>query len=725
MRRFLALGVAIACASLACKKNDVPPAEVGCRDVDAPVLTLPGEASFAQMCAVCHGEAGQGATAPTLVDTALSEEQLSSIIGSSMPPGDPARCAGDCAAEVAAFVKSELTSGLLACEEIRAPRQQLRLLSRREYRNSLRDVLKPASPSPSACSLQSECAWGDRCEEGRCVATRCDRTVFAFVGTTSAVQLAGSFNGWEGWPMKKSGNEWVLDVALPAGTHQYKFVVDGEWIADARNPQGVDDGFGGTNSVLDVACPDSAAHIDAIPVENRPAQFPFDNYAPAARVTAQHLDAYFDSAAEVAFTVDPDALHACSAAERNACAAEFVEAVGRRAFRRPLTPDEVQRYAALAATESMAREGLQLALQGLLSSPHFLYRSEIGDDVGSGRFVLTSYERATQLSYFFWGTTPPDWLLDRAEAGELETPAQIEAAARTLLSDARSREQIAAFARQWLDLDAVHTMVKQPDLFGELTPSLRSAMRESTEKLVVDTVAGGGTLSDLLLADTVPANEELAALYGITASTVTVLEPTPWDRPGLLGQASILSVTAHSDQTSPVRRGLFVRRRLLCQDLPPPPPDAGGVPEVDATASTRDRFMQHSSDPVCFGCHQYIDGVGFGFEAYDPIGRLRATDNGHPIDDTGVIADLEGLGTNTETSFTGITELSSALAASDAVDACFVRQMYRFALGTEADLYSRCSREGLTERLQASGGNISELMIAVFLDESAGTRRAP
>ncbi len=183
-------------------------------------------------------------------------------------------------------------------------------------------------------------------------------------------------------------------------------------------------------------------------------------------------------------------------------------------------------------------------------------------------------------------------------------------------------------------------------------------------------------------------------------------------RAGVLGHGSILVATGLSDQTSPIRRGLFVRRRLLCQDFPIPPPNAGGLPPVDPNATTRERFAQHSANPSCKSCHQYIDGVGFGFERFDTVGRQRDTDSGKPIDSTGDMNDVEGLGTGTDAPYTTLGELGQILASSDAAKACVVRQYWRFARGAiEPD---SCSLSRAKAKLVASGDPV-EMMVAVVL----------
>jgi hypothetical protein len=192
-------------------------------------------------------------------------------------------------------------------------------------------------------------------------------------------------------------------------------------------------------------------------------------------------------------------------------------------------------------------------------------------------------------------------------------------------------------------------------------------------------------------------------------------------RSGVLGHGSVLATTAHSDQSSPIRRGLFVRRRLLCQEFAPPPPNAGAVPKVDPAATTRQRFAQHTSNPTCQSCHQYIDDVGFGFERLDAVGRVRSTESGKPIDAQGDMNDLEGFGKGTHAPFATPGELGKILAASDAAKACVTRQVYRFARGHLDD--DVCAVAPIQRRFLEKGGDLRELLVAVVTDPAFVVRR--
>ncbi len=275
-------------------------------------------------------------------------------------------------------------------------------------------------------------------------------------------------------------------------------------------------------------------------------------------------------------------------------------------------------------------------------------------------------------------------------------------------------------------MEELRTLDRNTGQFPEFDDALRAALESETARFVSHVVFEGGGFPELLRARYTFVNEALGRLYGIPAAGVTGFEKRDYPagrRAGILGHGSVLAVTSHSDQTSPVRRGLFVRRRLLCQDLPPPPPDIPGVPEVDPTATTRERFRMHSDDPACRSCHQYTDALGFGLETFDPIGRWRDTENGAPIDPSGELNDVNGLGTDTRTTFQTLPELADALAESEAARSCFVRQTYRWARGFRETLANRCARLWIERRFAESGGDIKELLVAIVLSPDFVVRK--
>jgi len=197
------------------------------------------------------------------------------------------------------------------------------------------------------------------------------------------------------------------------------------------------------------------------------------------------------------------------------------------------------------------------------------------------------------------------------------------------------------------------------------------------------------------------------------------------ERLGVMGQRSVLTATSHSDQTSPIRRGLWVREQLLCQTFPVPPADVGPVPEIDPDATTRERFAQHTEDPFCAGCHELIDPVGFGLEAYDAVGAFRAEENGQPIDTTGELLGLEDLYDEQAWSFEGLPGLADILAASTSARRCYVTQSWRFATGRLEEPEDACTLGALDASFEAADGDLRELLVQWAASPEVALRRTP
>lgn len=710
----------------------------GCGNDSAPdepydYANSPGAARYQAMCEVCHGETGEGGLGPALRDTTASRASLRETIATTMPANNPGQCDGACADEIAEFIRDGLTTQALRCDAVPPPGpRRLRLLARREYRAAVRAVFGENAPAMT-CSRPTDCAFRDACTSGTCAPSACDAQTFVFDPqgrTLASVHVAGTFNEWAGTlaagglalTYSSSTGQWSGTFDIGEGMHQYKLVLDErEWITDPRAPATVPDGFGGRNAAIKLACDAiGGGSVAELPADGRPAGFPFDSDADSALVTSAHVDAYLATAEQIAddAAARRTALHPCDwQSQTPSCARAFVERFGRRLFRRPLTGKEAARYGELAVAD------LATAVQALLVSPGFLYRSELGVPSGD-RFRLTGYEVATALAFGLTGSTPDDALLDAAAAGELDTTAGIERWARTLLADPRAKDHAGELVLQWIGGQSVTGVDKRADLFPGFDDVTRRALANETRRFAAHAMfEGSGTLRELLTADYTVLDATAARFYGVAAGPSGVTPYTDGRRAGLLGHASVLATTSHSDQTSPIRRGLLVRRNLLCQELPPPPPFAGGVPDVDPDATTRERFAQHTSNAVCASCHAYIDSVGFGLESFDAVGRWRDRENGAPIDATGGIDDLEGLGTRTQASFATLPELASTIADSHAASSCFTRQYLRFTRGLRETLAQRCERLALEKSFTTAGGDIRELAVQAALSPSFLERR--
>jgi hypothetical protein len=444
----------------------------------------------------------------------------------------------------------------------------------------------------------------------------------------------------------------------------------------------------------------------------------FDNTASAQTVPQLLGDQYIETAAELAEGVgDVAALIGCDPATAT-CVRGFAERFGRRAYRRPLTSAEVDRLVAIYDTTraaSDAETGVRGIVAAMLASPNFLFRPEFGgaDSMLPSAKEATPFELAGRLASLVWASVPDDALLDAAEDGMLLTREQVATQARRMLADEKAREGMANFYTQWFGLPLLDSATKDPAVYPDFDDALRAAMIEETRRFVDHVLwEDDARLSTLLTAPYSFVNGELAELYGVsgaTGSTFQRVEHNSAQRRGVMTQASMLTAFASSDESSPVKRGKWVRVRILCQDLPEPPDDIPELSEPKEGISTRERFAMHTSDPACSGCHNLIDGLGFGLEAYDGIGKFRSMDHGVPVDSSGMVTqtrDIDG-------PYDGGPELALLLAQSEQVRDCAPTQWLRFALARRETQDDTCSLVALREAFAASDGDLRELMVAL------------
>jgi hypothetical protein len=406
----------------------------------------------------------------------------------------------------------------------------------------------------------------------------------------------------------------------------------------------------------------------------------------SARATELFETAAHALAAQV-FASEPlrQALVDCDPVAEPECTTQFIEGFGRRAFRRPLAADEVTRYVAVAGTAAQtlgsAWDGLQYALAGLLQSPHFLYRVELGtaDAKDPSRQVFDGYELASRLSYFLWNTTPDLELLDAAARGDLSSEAGLLAQTERLLGAPRAQAAFDTFFRELYRLDGLDDLAQLPSAFPQVTATLGPALREETLRFFADLVEQDGSYRSIFEARGTFVNAEVAALYELSAPAgagfAAISLPANGARVGILGHGSFLATNAHASSTSPTLRGKFIREVLLCQAIPPPPPDV--VTDLAATVGDEPRTMRqklavHSEQPACAACHRVMDPIGLGLENFDGIGAHRLTDAGQVIDASG---EIDGV------AFQNAAGLAAALGRHPAVSECLARNVYRYAIG--------------------------------------------
>lgn len=355
-----------------------------------------------------------------------------------------------------------------------------------------------------------------------------------------------------------------------------------------------------------------------------------------------------------------------------------------RGFRRPAGPEEVNRLLALydgARKRGQAWEpAVRYALKAILVSPHFLFRVE--KERGSAQpYAVSDWELASRLSYFLWASMPDPELFRLASQKKLREPTVLEAQVRRMLQDPKADALADSFAGQWLKVRDLMTSVRpDPRRFPTFTPTLRDAMYEETTRFFSSVFREDASLLKLLDADYTFVNEELAKHYGIEGVTGAELRRVPLkdrSRGGLMTMASVLTVTSYPQRTSPVLRGKFVLEDMLGASVPPPPPNAGGLPADDAPKqglSFRQRLEQHRQKPECASCHSRMDPIGFGLENFDSIGRWRAQVGGQPVDSSGEMSTGE--------KFSGPVELKQLiLARQDDFLRNLVEKMLAYSLG--------------------------------------------
>ncbi|MGA9524272.1 MAG: DUF1592 domain-containing protein [Myxococcaceae bacterium] len=418
-------------------------------------------------------------------------------------------------------------------------------------------------------------------------------------------------------------------------------------------------------------------------------------------------------------------------ADPAAKARAFIDAFGRRAYRRPLTAAELDRHlsifqngTALTGVTDPFRAGVRITVQAMLQSPLFLYRVEQGGEAGQGEILLTGWELASRLSFALWNTMPDDALLEAAASGALATPEGLEAEAKRMLIDPRARAMLGRFHHQLFDLDQIKAITRDPAKYPGLTGNFGEALATEV-RLFVDDVVFTRTegLNAVLTSTRTFANAEVASVYGVTpasgGNTFVPVELDPAQRSGLLTRAGFLAAYGHGDESDPIRRGVFVNLRLLCSDLPPPPNNVPPLPPSTGK-TTRERVDEHTGPGTCgAGCHStYINPVGFAFENYDGLGRHRTEENGFPVDATAEF----NLQNGDRLRYADARDFSAQLAGALQTHRCYARHWVEYVFGRdEVD-----ADDNLIERLATrslEGTSVQQLVLDLVT--SRGFRARP
>ena len=402
--------------------------------------------------------------------------------------------------------------------------------------------------------------------------------------------------------------------------------------------------------------------------------------------------------------------------------------LAHRAFRRPVTDSEVKRLVGLtrlAKNQKLSFEkGIQLALQGILVSPSFLFRPEpdAKPDDPTFRRQLTDHELATRLSYFLWSSLPDDELLGLADQKKLQSPTVLLAQAKRMLKDPRSRALADNFAGQWLQLRKVSVVQPDATRFPAFTEQLRQAMRTEAELFFTGVVQEDRSVLEFLDSDYTYLNEALAKHYGnasVKGDEFRRVSLQSGQRGGVLSMAAVLTLTSNPGRTSPVKRGKWVLENLLGTPPPPPPPN---VPELEAqkgpleAETLRKRLEMHRSNPACANCHTQMDAIGLSLENYDAIGKWRADDGGKPIDVTGTLPD--------GSKFDGPQDFKKVLLGKKGqFTKAMSERLLTYALGRGIERTDKCNLDAMAKSVEAKNYKFSALVEAVITSKPFRERR--
>jgi hypothetical protein len=473
---------------------------------------------------------------------------------------------------------------------------------------------------------------------------------------------------------------------------------------------------------------------DEFPIDDRGSGF--DNMADVLTLSPLHLSVYHSAARRLVSDALANAgtratLVTCDLATGDSCVREVLRGFAYRAWRRPVAESELDRLLAVVGVArgqgESTEQGLSLALQAALLSPHFTFRVELDANPTSATpHPLNAYELASRLSYFLWSSTPDATLLASAQSGALTAEVTLREQATRLLKDPRAASLVENFAGQWLHLRAIDTLQPDGSLFPDVDAELLAAMKTETELVFRDIAFEGTPIVQLLTGSYTYLNDRLAAHYGLAA--VGSSEPQRVDltgnttRGGLLSHAGFLSLSSHPDRTSPVLRGKWVMDELLCATVPPPPPDVNlaGVSMAKEQGLTQRQALEvHRRDPKCFACHQMMDPIGLGLENYDAIGSYRTMDAGSAIDAAGRLPSGEP--------FSGAKELAATVAAKPEFARCVAKKLYTYALGrppleTPGQLDGP-TLDGLALALQQGNSSWQELVARIVTSPTFTQRR--
>ncbi|WP_437227252.1 DUF1592 domain-containing protein [Planctomicrobium sp. SH661] len=749
----------------------------------APHDTLAkGAEIYANLCAKCHGPAGEGTSDyPTGLTGDKSIPELARLIDETMPEGEPELCSAEEAKAVAEYIHETFYSPL-AQERNRPATVEFSRLTVRQFENSVTDLYASFRGGPNQSKEQGlkssyyNLRWFDK---SKLVFERVEPTVNFDFGSKKP----------EGFPEepdkeKRASDDihddqefsiaWSGSLLAPE-TGDYDLIVESEngvrlYLNDHHTPlcdAWVSSGtekihsntihlLGGRRYPLRLEFfrykqPTASIRLKwkrpGRPEEVIPARFLFAEMTPPLFVftTAFPPDdrsvgyergnsvskgwqdavvqASLETADDIASRLNSLAGIGENDTEAGAKVKAFCQKFVERAFRRPLTPEDVAKYIDTPLANVPSDIGVKRVVLLTLMSPKFLYREH-------GLHQFDSYAMASWLSYTLWDSIPDQPLLEAAARNELQTREQVSAQVDRMLDDPRSLFKLSQFFRQWLRLDHMPEIVKNQDAYAGFDAALVADLRSSLELFLDELLRSPeADFRQLFLEDSMYMNGSLARFYGAELPAETDFQKVTFQpdlRAGVLTHPLLLSGFAYDQESSPIHRGVFIARSLLGRRLKPPPEAVAPLaPDLHAGLTTRARVLLQTSPNSCQTCHSMINDLGFSLEHFDAAGRYRLNDKDQPVDAQGGYLNKDG----TEVSFVGSRELSEFLVASPEVHEAFTEQLFQYTIRQPIRAFGEDELPRLTAHFAQENFNIRRLLKEIAIDSAMKMReieeRAP
>jgi hypothetical protein len=420
-----------------------------------------------------------------------------------------------------------------------------------------------------------------------------------------------------------------------------------------------------------------------------------------------------------------------SPSDERVCAKQILTKIGGEAYRRPVSPAEVDRlmpFYETGAAKGGFEMGVRSALEAVLASPHFIFRLEKAptDARSGGTYRVADIDLASRLSFFIWGLPPDQDLIDAAGRRELSTLAGLEKHARRMLADPRASALSDRFAAQWLRLQDVEKVHPDPNFYPNFDENLADAMRTETKMFFQSLVKEDRSVLDLLSADYTFVNERLARHYGfkgiVGKEFRRVTYPADAGRRGILGQGTVLVQTSMANRTSPVLRGKWVMEVLLGTPPPPPPPEvntdleSAGSSKDGRLLTTREKMEIHRANPTCNACHRFMDPIGLSLDNFDATAKWRQRENGMTLDTAGVFYD--------GTKIASLIELSETLVKRPTpLVRNFTENLMAYGLGRRVEYYDQPSIRAIAKTAEANHYKMSSFILGVVKSDAFRMRR--